>query len=236
MSFQDQYRDGRYLAKTGDWHEEDAAWKAALVRDMIDQAALNPRRIVDIGCGTGGVLVQLQAMLPPGTDFTGYELAEPAFRMAEPRANRHLRFVNGAVPSRPRESFDLALALDVFEHVPDYLGFLAHLRGAANAFIFHIPLDLSVRGMLSGLPMHRRRTVGHLHYFTTSTALATLEDSGYRIRRAVHTHAIMQPPPPNWRWRMRRWPDRLLFALSPKLCANLLGGCSLLVLAEAAGD
>lgn len=232
MGFEEQYQSGVYLAETGDWHEGDAAWKADHVRAMIDAAGLAPRRIADIGCGTGGVLAQLQARLSPAADFTGFEIAGPAFRIAERRANARLRFVNGSPIDHRGEPFDLMLAMDVFEHVEDYLGFLKSIRPLAERFVFHIPLDISVRGLFIDMPMHRRRTVGHLHYFTTTTAEATLADCGYRIRSAVHTHAMMQPPPTGWKARARSWPHRALFGINPRLCATVLGGCSLLVLAE----
>ena len=232
MGFEDQYQSGLYLAETGDWHEGDAAWKAEHVRAMIGAAGLAPRRIADIGCGTGGVLAQLQARLSPETEFTGFEIAEPAFRIAEQRANARLNFNNGSPLEHRGEAFDVMLAMDVFEHVEDYLGFLQAIRPLAGRFIFHIPLDISVRGLFIDLPMQRRRTVGHLHYFTATTAQATLRDCGYHIRRVVHTHAIMQPPPVGWKMRLRRWPHRALFRMNPGLCATILGGCSLLVLAE----
>ena len=230
--FEARYRDGEYLDRTSDWHEEDAAWKAMHIQTLLREASVAARRIADVGCGTGGVLVQLQAMLPPQTELTGYEIAEPAFRIAQQRGNAHLQFRNGSPAGGAGAPYDVALALDVFEHVPDYLGFLQALRSTARHFVFHIPLDLSVKGLLTGLPMHRRRSVGHLHYFSEATARATLEDCGYRVVRTRLTHSIMQPPPPNWRWHLRRMPDRLLFSLSPKLCAAMLGGCSLLVLAK----
>jgi SAM-dependent methyltransferase len=232
MGFDAQYQDGAYLAETGDWHEGDAAWKAEHIRAMIDAAKLAPARIADVGCGTGGVLAQLQARLSPTTEYTGFEIAKPAFQLAEQRANARLGFVNGSPLDHRGEPYDLMLALDVFEHVEDYLGFLQSLRPLAERFVFHIPLDLSARGLFIDLPMHRRRTVGHLHYFTTSTAEATLRDCGYRILRASHTHAMMQPPPAGWKMRVRSWPHRALFRLNPGLCATVLGGCSLLVLAE----
>lgn len=181
MDFTARYQDGEYLARNDDWHEEDAAWKAGHVRDLMRDAGLQPHRIADAGCGTGGVLVQLQAMLPPDRSLTGFEIAEPAFRIAATRANARLRFEQGSVLDHQGTPFDLLLALDVFEHVPDYLGFLTGLRDKASHFIFHVPLDLSVKSLLTGLPMHRRATVGHLHYFTAATARATLADCGYRI-------------------------------------------------------
>lgn len=233
MDFTARYQDGDYLARNDDWHEEDAAWKAGHVRDLIRDAGLQPRRIADAGCGTGGVLVQLQAMLPPASELTGFEIAEPAFRIAATRGNALLRFDQSSVLDYGGEPFDLLIACDVFEHVPDYLGFLTGLRDKARHFIFHVPLDLSVKSLLTGLPMHRRATVGHLHYFNSATARATLADCGYRVREARLTHAILQPPPRGWRQKLRRLPDRALYRANPDLCATLLGGCSWLVLAEA---
>lgn len=231
MDFQDQYQDGSYLETTVDWHEQDAEWKAKHIRRLIDLAGISPRTIADIGCGTGGVLVQLQKMLPDDVQLTGYEIAKSIFDVAQARGNARLRFVNSAeVHADP--PYDLALVIDVFEHIPDYLGFLNSIKPAADKFIFHIPLDLSMRCLHHDTPMARRKEVGHLHYFTTSTARATLEDCGYRVLNAFHTHSAMQPMPSSRLVRLKRWPDRWLFKRNPELCAKTLGGCSWLVLAE----
>ena len=79
------------------------------------------------------------------------------------------------------EHFDLLLCIDVFEHVEDYIGFLKELKKKANNHIFHIPLDITVSSVLRNTMMSARQSVGHLHYFTQETALATLKDSGYEI-------------------------------------------------------
>jgi len=233
-----RYQDGEYLSVNGDWHEGDAHWKASHVAAILHANGIAPRTVADAGCGTGGVLVQLQAMLPPGAELTGFEIAEPAFRVAAARGNAHLRFVHDFAEEHAARAdggaFDLLLAMDVFEHVPDYLGFLERVRPAARAHVFHVPLDLSVKGLLTGLPMHRRATVGHLHYYTPETARASIEDSGYRILDQRLTHAVMQPAPVGWKRRLRRLPDRALHAVSPAWGQRLLGGHSLLVLAEPA--
>lgn len=237
MDIDTRYMDGAYLAQTGNWHEDDAAWKAGHIRNMIAAAGLAPRSVADIGCGTGGVIARLQPMLPSVVELTGYEIATPAFRMAEARGNDHLRFINGsALDDAAAPVYDLALVLDVFEHVPDYLGFLAGIRRLARSFIFHVPLDISIRSLINEWPMEARRTVGHIHYFTTPTAKATIEESGYRIERSFHTHAIMHPAPKGWKMKLRRWPHKLLFNYDTDLCAKVLGGCALMVLATPTDD
>ncbi|MFC3714025.1 class I SAM-dependent methyltransferase [Sphingoaurantiacus capsulatus] len=237
MDIDVRYTDGQYLAQTGNWHEDDARWKARHILSLIGGAGLAPHSVVDIGCGTGGVLANLQSMMSQEVEFTGYEIAAPAFAVAEARSNPHLRFINGsALEDDAAPLYDLAIVMDVFEHVPDYLGFIAGIRRLAKAFVFHVPLDISIRSLINEWPMEARRTVGHIHYFTTPTAKATIAESGYRIDRAFHTHAIMHPPPQGWKMKLRRWPHKLLFSYNTDLCAKVLGGCSLMVLATPVAD
>lgn len=225
----DRYRSGDYLSQTGNWHDDDAIWKARHVEGVLRRNGCAFDTVADVGCGTGGVLANLST--GSATRRVGFEIAPEAYRMAAGRTAAGLSFHNGSIFDSD-EVFDLVLAMDVFEHISDYLGFLASLKSHGSRFVFHIPLDISVRTLLTGWPMEARRTVGHLHYFTEETALATLETAGYAVIDSLLTHAIMQPPPRSLSLKIRRLPHRLLYALSPHLCARLLGGCSLLVFAK----
>ena len=129
--------------------------------------------------------------------------------------------------------FDLMMAIDVFEHVEDCFGFLRKLRPHGKHHVFHIPLDLSAQSVARGHPlMKKRRTVGHLHYFTRDTALALLEDAGYEVLDQQYTAGAMELPGRSWKSKAVRLPRRLLYASSPHLAVRLLGGYSLLVLAR----
>lgn len=227
----ERYSGGAYAAATGDWHDDDAAWKArhiyALAGDILSAADL----VVDVGCGTGGVLNALRPELPSTTALMGFEPAPDAFRIARQRAKSGLEFRQVSIFSSGVNA-DTLLCIDVFEHVDDYLGFLRQLRDHAENFIFHIPLDLSLRSLWNHWPMEARETVGHLHYFTAETARATLADCGYTIERQRFTHAILALPPTALGMKIRRAPHRLLFKCDPAFCSLVLGGCSLLVLAK----
>jgi hypothetical protein len=88
------------------------------------------------------------------------------------------------------------MALDVFEHVEDYVGFLKRLRVKAEYKIFHIPLDMSVMSVMRMTPiLNARDKVGHLHYFCKETALATLNDTGYQIIDWFYTNGPGNRPP-----------------------------------------
>lgn len=231
-SFESRYTDGRYLADTADWHEADAAWKAGHIRRMITLAGAAPASIGDLGCGAGGILHHLKQLMP-ATAMTGYDISPQAIDIASRRARPGLDYRVAGLEGLTGVRHDLMLMIDVFEHVPDYLGFLGRARPLADAFVFHVPLDLWAAGLIDErLIMSRRRGVGHLHYFTKTTALATLEDCGYRPRHCFFTDSGFFPPDRSWKARLRDAPHRLLHRLAPDLAVRLLGRHSLMVWAE----
>jgi SAM-dependent methyltransferase len=225
-----RYLDGTQLAAAPDWYESDAAWKAERVRDMMRKHGMEPGSICDVGCGTGGVLDHLSRTLPPTTRLVGYEMSPQAVALAPEARKQRITFVSEWAEEY-EGGFDLMLVLDVFEHVDDYLGFLRAIRGKAGLLIFHIPLDVSVQTVLRGSPFTRaRESLGHLHYFSRDTALATLHDTGY----ATADEELTQPGIDLWggKSRLARLPRKAVFRLNPRLAARVMGGFSLLVLAR----
>lgn len=231
-----RYVDGTYEADNPDWHEEDAEWKASLVRSMERRNGLSPETLCDVGCGTGGVLRALQGE-GGAARATGFDVSASAIEKARDLSPPTIEFELWT-GERPSRSFDLALLLDVFEHVPDYLGFLQDLKGLASRYIFHIPLDMNAQGVARMSPiLWARESVGHLHYFSRETAIASLEYAGFEVTDWMFT--------PSWerledaskgkrafgRLRsnaFRRWPEQTV---------RILGGYSVMVLAtESAGD
>ncbi len=222
------YTDGCYLSKNPGWHEHDAAWKASQVLAFLDDRKLRPESIVDIGCGTGGVL-EVIASIWQGTRLAGYDPSPDAIRMFR-RSSRIA--LNVGTPLDVREHYDLLLSLDVFEHIEDYIGFLRSLRPIADWFMFHIPLDTSAQSVIRERPLlAARSTVGHLHYFTRGTALASLETAGFKI---VCDKLLFPNTLPNRRTKTRiaNIPRNLGQHFRPELSARILGGSTLLVLAS----
>jgi cyclopropane fatty-acyl-phospholipid synthase-like methyltransferase len=228
----DIYRSGAYLEQNPSYHVEDSAWKAGEIVKMIEKHAVEPHSVCEVGCGAGEVLRQLQLKLPPDTMFFGYEISPQAFALCQTRENERLQFYCSDLLANKTAQFDLLLCIDVFEHVENYLGFLRELRGKATRTIFHIPLDLSAQWVSRRGPiMRERKQGGHLHYFTKETALATLEDCGYEVRDWCYTAGAIANPR-SVKAKLASWPRRLLSKVNQDLVVRVLGGYSLLVLAE----
>ena len=101
--------------------------------------------------------------------------------MCKERGNERLHFKLADIRQEDI-FFDLILMLDVVEHLENYFSFLRDIKPKSHYKLFHIPLEVSVQGVLRGKIFLRNRDLhGHLHYFTKETALRTLEDIGYEV-------------------------------------------------------
>ena len=166
-------------------------------------------------------------------EFFGYEISPQAYEIARTKEKNNLSFKLQNLLENNQESFDLAMAIDVFEHVEDYFGFLRAPKEKAEYKIYHIPLDLSVQNVLRSHPIiDGRKTVGHIHYFTKETALESLKDTGHEIIDYVYTPGTLVLPNQSWKSKLAKMPRKLAYAINQDLAVRVLGGYSLLVLTK----
>lgn len=226
------YKDGTYAAANPGCGEENTIWKAGQILRMITQAGLKPQTVCEIGCGSGGILVEMQRHLP-AVQFTGVEPMPEAFKNCSAKTREGVSFLH-CTADELNTTYDLVLLLDVFEHVEDFMGFLRSIRHLGRQFIFHIPLDMTAQMVLRDEPIMRvRQAVGHLHYFSKNTALATLRETGFEIESWFYSDLRGNAYAP-LKTRLMRWPRRILMGLAPDFAVRLLGGNPLTVLARPA--
>jgi hypothetical protein len=226
------YIDGSYEALHPTWHAEDSAWKAQRVLEMLRLNKIQPATICEIGCGAGGILHAVQAQLPSHCNLIGYEISPQAYALSAKHANERLKFVCGDFLQQAPPNLDVLLCMDVVEHVEDYLGFLRQIRGTAQYKLFHVPLDLSLQGILRGVPEAVRKSAGHLHYFTRKLFLNALRETGYQVMNWTYTGAATDLPARSVAMACAKYPRKLLFSLAQETTSRVLGGFSLLVLAK----
>lgn len=232
-----QYSDGTYLEKVEDWHVGDSQWKASKVLQMIEKHKLSLNSVYDVGCGAGEILVQLQKKMDPSVKYMGFDISPQAIAMAKSRENANLTFCNGDFNTASAAPPDLLLLLDVFEHVPDYLGFLDTIRTKTDWVIFHIPLDIGVKTLLkkSDYMMYMQETYGHLHFFTKETAVAAITNAGFEVVDYFYTDDYTistDMVPKSIKSRMSYELRKLVFRAKPDLGAAIFEQFNLLLLAR----
>ena len=227
------YTNEEYLKNNPTWGLEDARFKADKISRMLKKHRLTPKSVVDVGCGAGGVLSELHAILPEDTYFYGYDISPHAIQFCQNIKKDRIEYGISDIASVNKNDFDLMLALDVFEHLEDYYAFLRELRGKGTYKIFHIPLEMCAQTVIRMKPLlGARKQVGHLHYFTKDIALTVLKETGYEIIDYLYTtddfDIIFKSP----RTFLAKLPRSLAFAIHKDLAVRILGGYSLLVLAK----
>ncbi len=220
------YIDGSYDTNTGgSWHLEDAPFKARQIMRMLGRhPEVRIRSVCDIGCGCGGILSELDARLDLGARLVGYDVSPQAHHLSQRFRSQRCDFVLGDAFA-DSDFFDLALMIDVVEHVEDCFAFMRQCAQKAHWKLYHIPLDASASLVLRGA--HCWDSVGHLHLFTMETAIKAVEHSGQRVVDSFLTPVSLERPhrPAT---RLTNIPRRLL---PERLGARLLGGYSIMILA-----
>ena len=225
------YETGEYLAHNESWHTEDSPWKARDILRILQKNLIEAETVCEVGCGAGEILRQMSYQLPNDTQFHGYEISPQAYEMTKERASDRLHFyLKDLLEEDPSVTYDVVMAIDVFEHVEDDFGFVRRLRERGSYQIYHIPLDISVNGILQDKFMYGRKTVGHIHYYTKETALALLQDTGHQIVDYFYTPDSLELPRKTLKSKIAKYPRKLMYRIKPDLTVKLFGGFSLLVL------
>lgn len=110
--------------------------------DILRLSSLLTGRILDFGCGRGGLLRELRMR---GLDAVGIEMENELLRrsLAE-GVSPYVRFYDGSLPLPFEDgAFDSVVAAEVIEHIPHYEAIVAEIaRVAATTFIATVP-DIS---------------------------------------------------------------------------------------------
>lgn len=216
--------------------EEDHWWfrgKRLLLRALLRDR--HPGRVVDLGCGTGGVLRDwMREGVCLGIDRS-------ALALSICRTKGFPALVQGdlmTLPLRPG-SFDTVLALDVIEHLPDDVAFLesaAALCAPGGHVIVGVPA-------FQLLWSQHDVTFHHYRRYSAAQLVAAVSATGLRVERITYTNFLVFPVAACWRilshrlglgrvapthdfWRLPGWLNAALVRVY-RLEAWLLRHCDL---------
>jgi len=169
---------------------EDRHWWYRGRRKVLDGAiaALDlpaSARILDAGCGSGRNMVELARV---GT-VTGVELSDTSVELA--RARNAGEVVEGSVLEMPFPDggFDLAVSLDVIEHLEDDLTALRELRrtvAPGGALLVTVPAYQWLWSGHDEINHHHRR-------YTRRSLQRVAEQAGWRQVRTTYFNSLLLP-------------------------------------------
>jgi len=171
-----------------DWYWWFVARRNASARMIRDFAPPErPLRILDAGCGTGGMLDLYRTW--PDAKAVGVDMSSDALGFSSGRG--HARLVGGNLTLLPFRSgsFDVVTALDVIEHVPDdgkALAEISRVLRPGGILVATVPAYQFLWGPHDVALHHQRR-------YDSGQFCALINAGGLRVERHTHLLAALFP-------------------------------------------
>ncbi len=109
-------------------------------------ALVEGHRLIDIGCGEGGLLDVVRSEVGSTWDLTGFEISDSRGERARSRGHHVLTSPDGKVPLADA-SADVVTSTHVVEHVPDDAGYVRELaRMARPGGVVYLETPLKLKG------------------------------------------------------------------------------------------
>lgn len=106
----------KYIASYYETITENAVTSCRQMFDHLVEFGVKPKSVIDIGCGLGEWGVPL---IEQGIQYVGIDLKIPRHKLLIPRENYFEYDLTSGTPFPITEKFDLALCLEVLEHIPE---------------------------------------------------------------------------------------------------------------------
>ena len=244
------YKSDAYITKHPDMFVSDSPWKAQKIWPYVEQAVRDLDKpvisLLDVGGGAGEILHLLSEQITDklGTQVDKYVLdLSPGILEMQGKTNPDIvRSLNEdiAQTSLGTKEIDLAILLDVLEHVTEPVAALREIRRIAHRAIFKVPLEdnwyfnlwnWKTRGQFR---QNLIETLGHINVYNFATLRLQVETHAGTVMtigftgaytQFLHSSAYQLTPV----HRMINWIAAWLYPLSPAWCARVFNDFAVLL-------
>ena len=237
------YNSEKYENNTSNWEDSASVFRATAFYESLSKANIADQvtSILDVGCGSGGVLMKLsenhgKAIGNGSAKFDGIDLSVKAIAIAKqlyPKANEtNVQFSVDLIDDLSSTTkYTVASLIHVLEHCPDMLEMLGECEKKATYLYLNVPIEVNLLYTLRrGVLANQYLSYGHLHFFNEKFFLCWLEKNGFEILSTVYSPDF-EVSKSGIGYKsiqlIRRWIGR---GISPAFATWLLGGYSFGVL------
>jgi SAM-dependent methyltransferase len=238
----EMYRSDEYISKNPDLFSFDSPWKANQAWPYIEHAVLQLKKpaiaLLDVGGGAGEILKIVSERIASKHSVRVHKYLldmSPGILEVQRKANPDfVRSLNEDVAhtSLADKEIDLALLLDVLEHVADPAAALREIRRVSHWAVLKVPLEDNLYFNLLNLKSRGRfrkklaENLGHITVYNYAGLKRQVEANSGKVMMSGYTNAYSQflHSPAYQLSFYHRMINRLaacLYPLSPGLCARV---------------
>lgn len=174
------YTDGTYVRKNPTLHSEDSEYKFAYISQLLARCTFSGPtvRVLDIGGGAGVIAALVCDQLAKQglqVDCHSFDLS-PEMLEQQRVNNPYNSLATSNFADIREQRYDVALLIDVIEHIPDNGPVADDVDRIARHAIYNIPIERNLFDWLRNLYMKRRyyamqtASLGHVHFFSYGSA------------------------------------------------------------------
>ncbi len=206
-SIRDLYLKDEYIKKNPSLHEEDSEWKIGKIIPLIDMLIkenymnCDEINLLDVGGGAGLILKGISNYIEEfyGIRVNRYALdLSPGILEVQKRNNPNARLLNEDIcgTSLRNKEVDIALMIDVIEHIPNSAVALKELGRISRFTVFKVPLeDCLISNVWNFLKQGKPRknainTIGHINIYNQAFIKSQIEQNGGSILNSFHTNVF----------------------------------------------
>ena len=160
-----------------EWLHRGAGQKADSVEQLLHRNRIKPGSVLELGCGTGAVIGELQrrglAQRYYGIDYSATAIAH--LKTAFPNIQSAVADVMETANVFDKDSFDVVICSHIIEHLENPLSFLQAIgrRFQFDYLVAEVPLEDLFFGRVKALVKDRSKNpAGHVQFFTRRSLLA----------------------------------------------------------------
>ena len=243
------YLKDEYINNNPSLHREDSLWKVSKIIPFVDMVIdkINKKEInlLDVGGGGGLILNKVSSHIEKkyGKKVNKYALdLSPGMLEIQRKENPDLKkalnesIINTSLDDR---EIDLALMIDILEHIPDPSDALIELRRISRYVIFKVPLEnnlcLTTKNFIKkGRPREKAiASIGHINFYTFGKVKGQIEKYLGKVIASSFTNAFdyfLQTKKAKGLMKLCYFTTAsLTFKLSPRLCSLLFNDFAMIL-------